>query len=131
MAAVIMLAGVVGMMQVIISGSEMLAVSRNQTIAAQIIRNEIDRVHLVEWGNSLLNLGTASFTPDASFAPVTAKLHSATYRRTVETVRPDLRKITYTVTWRSTKVGNNGRLYTRSGSTYVGKNGLYVTYQRS
>lgn len=130
MAAVIMLAGIVGMMQVIISGSEMLAVSRNQTIAAQIIRDEIDKVHLVEWV-SLPGTGTASFTPDASFAPVTDKLYSATYRRTVATVRTDLKMITYTVSWRSTKVGNNGRLYTRSGSTYVGKNGLYVTYQRS
>lgn len=130
MAAVVMLAGVVGMMQVIISGSEMLSVSRNQTVAAQIIHSEIDKVHLVDWA-SLPSTGTSSFTPDTSFSPVTQKLHSVSYSRTVSTVRTDLKKITYTVSWRSTKLGNNGRLYTRSGSTYVGKNGLYVTYQRS
>lgn len=130
MAAVVMLAGVVGMMQVIISGSEMLAVSRNQTIAAQIIHSEIDKVHLVEWA-SLPSTGTSAFTPDTSFTPVTQKLNSVTYSRTVTTVRTDLVKITYTISWRSTKLGNNGRLYSRSGSTYVGKNGLYVTYQRS
>ena len=41
--------------------------------------------------------------------------------------RTDLKQITFTVSW----TGNTGRSYTRSGSTYVGKNGLYVTYQRS
>ena len=128
MAAVVMLAGVIGMMQVVISGSEMLSVSRNQTIAAQIIHSEIDKVHLVAWA-ALPASGT--FTPDASFSPVAQKLNSATYSLTVTTIRTDLKKITYTVTWRSTKLGNNGRLYSRSGSTYVGRNGLYVTYQRS
>ena len=62
---------------------------------------------------------------------MTQKLYSFTCSRTVSTVRTDLKKITYTVSWRSTKLGNNGRLYSRSGSTYVGRNGLYVTYQRS
>jgi type IV pilus assembly protein PilV len=130
MAAVVMLAGVVGMMQVVISGSEMLAVSRSQTIAAQIIHSEIDKVHLVDWA-SLPSIGTTTFTPDTSFAPVTIKLNGATYRCTVTTVRADLKKITYTVSWRSNKAGNNGRVYSRSGSTYVDQNGLYVTYQRS
>jgi Tfp pilus assembly protein PilV len=130
MAAVVMLAGVVGMIQVIISGSEMLAVSRNQTIAAQIIHSEIDKVHLVDWA-SLPSTGTSVFAPDTSFSPVTQKLNGVTYSRTVTTVRTDLKKITYTISWRSNKLGNNGRLYSRSGSTYVGKNGLYVTYQRS
>lgn len=130
MAAVVLLAGIVGMMQVIISGSEMLSVSRNQTVAAQIIHNEIDKIHLVDWA-SLPATGTTAFTPDASFSPVTQTLYSPTYSRTVSTVRTDLKKITFSVSWRSTKLGNNGRLYTRSGSTYVGKNGLYVTYSRS
>ncbi|MEX2045174.1 MAG: hypothetical protein WD941_07460, partial [Opitutus sp.] len=48
-------------------------------------------------------------------------------RRVITTVRTDLKKITFTVTWK----GSTGRTYTRTGSTYVGRNGLYVTYQRS
>ena len=48
LAAAVMLAGVVGMIQVIASGSEMLDLARKQTIAAQIIQNEIGKLHLAD-----------------------------------------------------------------------------------
>jgi Tfp pilus assembly protein PilV len=149
MAAVIMLAGVVGMMQVIVSGSEMLDVSRKQTIATQIIHSEIDRVRLDTWaqlsnGTTTILLADAA-TPDSTSARYTYSAHpqmwtmltrsSFTCTREVTDVRTDLKKIVFTVTW----LGNtnrvvgatNTRKYTRTGSTYFGKNGLYVTYQRS
>lgn len=149
MAAVVMLAAIVGMMQVIVSGSEMLDVSRKQTIATQIIHGEIDRVRLDSW--SQLSNGTTTVlladaaTPNNTSARYTFSAYpelwtvltksSFTCTRVVSDVRTDLKKIVFTVTW----LGNtnrvvgatNSRKYTRTGSTYFGKNGLYVTYQRS
>lgn len=149
MAAVVMLAAIVGMMQVIVSGSEMLDVSRKQTIATQIIHSEIDRVRLNNW--SQLSNGTTTITLADATTPnsTTARYTLAAYpelwtvltksrftcTRVISDVRTDLKKIVFTVTWLGNTnrvVGStNSRQYTRTGSTYFGKNGLYVTYQRS
>lgn len=149
MAAVIMLAGVVGMMQVIVSGSEMLDVSRKQTIATQIIHGEIDRLRLSTW-SQLSNGTTTILLADAaspnntsarytynSFPDLWKTLTASRFTCScvISDVRTDLKKVVFTVTW----LGNtnrvvgaaNSRKYTRTGSTYFGKNGLYVTYQRS
>lgn len=149
MAAVVMLAGVVGMMQVIVSGSEMLDVSRKQTIATQIIHSEIDRARLDTWaqlsnGTTTVlladaaspNNGAARYTFSAYPELWTVLTKSGfTCTRVVSDVRTDLKKIVFTVTWLGSTnrvVGTtNSRRYTRTGSTYFGKNGLYVTYQRS
>ena len=149
MAAVVMLAGVVGMMQVIVSGSEMLDVSRKQTIATQIIHSEIDRIRLDTW--SALSNGSTTILLADSASPnnTSARYTFTTYpemwtvltksgftcTRVISDVRTDLKKVVFTVTWfgnTNRVVGSaNSRKYTRSGSTYFGKNGLYVTYQRS
>ena len=149
MAAVIMMAGVVGMMQVIVSGSEMIDVSRKQTIAAQIIHSELDRIRHRSFselsnGNTTILLADAA-SPDNSSARYTRTAYpdmwptltgsNFTCVRTISDVRTDLKKIVFTVTW----LGNtnrvtgatNSRRYTRTGSTHFGRNGLYVTYQRS
>lgn len=149
MAAVVMLAGVVGMMQVIVSGAEMIDVSRKQTIATQIIHGELDRIRLSTYaqlsdGSTAILLADAA-SPDNASARYTRSAYpqlwttltgsNFTCTRTISTVRADLKKIVFTVTWR----GNTNRItgstdsrqYTRSGSTHFGKNGLYVTYQRS
>jgi Tfp pilus assembly protein PilV len=149
MAAVIMLAGVVGMMQVIVSGSEMIDVSRKQTMAAQIIHGEIDRMRLSSWtqlanGTTTILLADAA-SPNSSAARYTFAGYPEiwttltqsrfTCTRVVSDVRTDLKKIVFTVTWlgNTNRVtgGVNSRQYTRTGTTYFGKNGLYVTYQRS
>jgi len=125
MAAAVMLAGIMGMTQVIISGSEMVDLSRKQTIATQIIHSEIDKLHLSDW-TTVNALPTASTTIaiNTTFQSATSGF---TCKRSISTVKTDLKKITFTVTW----TGNTGRAYSRNGSTYFGKNGLYVTYQRS
>jgi len=129
MAAVIMLVGVVGMIDAIKIGSEMLDLSRKQTIALQIIHSEIDQVHLSSWTEVQQFQATSpSYDPCTNGLKVqgiSAGFFSCI--RVVSDVRTDLKKITYTVTW----TGNTGRSYSRSSSTYVGKNGLYVAYQRS
>jgi hypothetical protein len=124
-AAGVMLAGIVGMIQVVISGSEMLDVSRKQTVAMQIIQGQIDSIRLNDW-TTVSGLSTSS---TAVTIPTTLQTVSTGFAcvRTISTVKTNMKQVTYTVTWKS----NTGRSYSRSGSTYVSKNGLYVTYQRS
>lgn len=136
MAAAVLALGIVGMIQAVISGTEMMDVARKQTIAMQIIRGQIEHVRVMTWNDVGRFAATKTVSveqgDDASSdfifgtnLPGISKNFQCT--RTVATVRPDLKQVTYTVTWR----GAGGRTYTRSSSTYVAKNGLYVTYQRS
>lgn len=126
MGAVVLAAVLVGMMHAITAGWQMLDLARKQTVASQIIRFEIEKVHQNEWAlvnaYSTSTAGTA-LTVDTSFSSVATGF---TLKRTVTAVRTELLKITFTVAWQS----GSGRSYARSGSTYVGKNGLYVTYTR-
>lgn len=134
----VMILAIVGMIQVVVSGSEMLDVSRKQTIAMQIIHGQLDQIRLANW-TQISALGTTdTVSVDAgdnasssvmfifgTNLPAVAKGFRC--KRTIADVRTDLKQVTYTVTW----TGSTGRSYSRTGSTYVGKNGLYVTYQRS
>ena len=138
MAAAVMLAGVVGMIQVVASGSEMVDLSHKQTIATQIIQHQIGKLRATDW--TTISTYSTSTTPtnitatlDASFQSAIASFQSFSCTRLVSDVRTDLKKITFTITWATGQVGrtNYSRSYSRSGSTYVGKNGLYVSYQRS
>jgi prepilin-type N-terminal cleavage/methylation domain-containing protein len=139
MATAVMSLALVGMIQVVVSGSEMLDMSRKQTIAMQIIHGQIDNIRLSDWAT--INAYPASVTVDVDAANQSSNVTSGFVfgtnlpgvstgfqcTRTATTVRTDLRQITFTVTWRS----STGRTYQRTGSTYYGNKGLYVTYQRS
>jgi Tfp pilus assembly protein PilV len=125
MAAAVMLAGVVGMIQVITSGSMVLDMSRKQTIATQIIHSEIDKLHLSDWTTvSALPTSATAITINSSLQGVS---QGFTCTRTVTTVKTNMKMITFTVQW----TGNTGHPYQVSGSTYFGNNGLYVTYRKS
>jgi len=125
MASVVMLAGVVGMIQVIASGSEMLDVSRKQTIATQIMHGEIDKIRLNSWTEvTALPSSATTIAINSSFQNIS---QGFTCTRAITAVKTDLKRVTFTVTWK----GVTGRSYSRSSSTYLGKNGLYVAYQRS
>ncbi len=133
-AACVLVLTIVGMIQVIVSGAEMLDMSRKQTIAMQIIHGQIDAIRLRDWSE----IGPLGASTTVSVAagdqsgflfgtnlPAIASGFQCT--RTISDVRTDLKQVTFTVTWTS----STGRTYSRMGSTYIGKNGLYVTYQRS
>jgi hypothetical protein len=132
MAATVLLLAIMGMIQVVISGSEMLDFSRKQTIATQIIHDQIDRLHVASWTGSG---GVSSYplSPTKTTMTISPTLQTAATgfvcKREVWSVKSDgtLRKIIFTVTW----TGNTGRAYSRQGTTYFGKNGLNVTFQRS
>jgi Tfp pilus assembly protein PilV len=133
-AATVMVLTIVGMIQVIVSGSEMLDVSRKQTIAMQIIHGQLENIRLSNWTQVGALGASRTVAVDAgdqagfvfgSNLPTITRGFQCT--RTITDVRSDLKQVTFTVTW----TGNTGRSYSRKGSTYVGRNGLYVTYQRS
>ena len=143
LAAAVMALGVVGMIQVVTTGSEMLDVSRKQTIAAQIIHGQIENIRLRNWSqveslpasatvkvDAADHGGDQSANVQAGFvfgSNLPAVCRDFECQRTIATVRTDMKQVTFTVTWR----GSTGRTHTRTGWTYVGKNGLHVTYQRS
>jgi Tfp pilus assembly protein PilV len=138
-AAAVLALAVVGMIQVVVVGSEMLDLSRKQTIAAQIIHGQIDLTRLRDWAEVEALDSDRTVAVDAAdqaanisegfvFGTELPKIaRGFACRRVVSIVRTDMKQITFTVTW----TGGTGRTYSRSGSTYVGRNGLYVTYQRS
>lgn len=129
---------VVGAIQAIVFGHEMLDLARKQTVATQIIQGQLDYVRLCDW--SEVNLFRASETVAVDAADQTANRQrwfvfganlpplstGFLCTRTTADERTSMKRITYTVTW----PGAHGRTYLRSGSTFVGRNGLYVTYQR-
>jgi type IV pilus assembly protein PilV len=124
MAVVVMLAGVIGMIQALTSGAEMIDFSRKQTIATQIIHSELDNLHLSNWTAVSALPASATITINSSLQTVS---QGFTCTRTVESPKTNMKKITFRVDWK----GSTGHAYHLSNWTYFGKNGLYVTYQRS
>jgi hypothetical protein len=135
-----MLLALAGMTQVVISGTEMLDVSRKQTIAAQMIRAEIDRIHHEDWstvsgyyagGDVTQAIDTTLGSGDLGYPELvtyknTTKGFSISRSIAYANSRSDQFLVTFTVTWTA---GDRGRTYTRKGTTYFGKNGLNVTYR--
>ena len=142
LAAAVLIAGVVGMIQVVASCATMMDLAKKQTIAAQIIQDQIGKVHLIAW-SALPASGNYNFTPDSSFSASAQALYNPNANNasqdnkffyTIVDVpsKTNLKQITYWVTWYTGRTGDtNLRKYARRGTTYVSKNGLYVTYQRS
>jgi hypothetical protein len=140
LAATVLALTLVGMIQVVDSGSEMLDLSRKQTIAAQILQDEIDQLRLMSW-TAITSLPTAptSISSDSTFTTFSTQIGGQfpfTGTRTITYLEPTpqpnvnpvlLMQVTYTVTW----TGVTGHTYSRTSTTYVGKNGLNVAYQRS
>jgi hypothetical protein len=139
LAATVLALTLVGMIQVVESGSEMLDLSRKQTIAAQMLQDEIDQLRLMTWTQvTNLPLTSTNISTDSTFSNFAQQLGGVfpfTGTRIVAVVEPPqpsanpplLVQVTFTVTW----TGVTGHVYTRTSTTYVGKNGLNVAYQRS
>jgi uncharacterized protein (TIGR02598 family) len=160
LAALILLTGLVGVIQVISSGVQMLDVSRKQAVAMRIIHSEIDKLRLYNWTKiTSLPLSPTSIPSsetavvDTSRDPLsktlfydsTSALNTSDKLRIVEVESPVDSSFTCTrlvenvagenslrkITFTVTWQTNNGRSYSRSSFTYFGKNGLYVAFQRS
>jgi hypothetical protein len=131
LAATVLLFAIVSAFQLVVVGTRMLDFSRKQTIAAQIIHSEIDKVHTTDWTTVSGYPASATITINSSLSVVATGF---TCTRAVSSIKTDgtLYKIVFTVTWTARSwTGGVTRTYSRQGTTYVGKNGLSATYQRS
>lgn len=142
LAATVLALTLVGMIEVIETGSRVLDLSRKQTIAEQIIRSEMDQLRLQSWATILIlpaavtPLTTTGSAPTAA-APLyldpafpstfTCKYQSLPVNDASGAPVNNLVQVTFYVSW----TGMTGGTYTRIGTTYVGKNGLILSYQRS
>jgi Tfp pilus assembly protein PilV len=146
LAAGVMATGLVGMIQVVVSGAEMLDVGRKQTQAANIIHSLIDSYRASipsDW--STISTGTTTtyqkLTADSTgsgWSFVSTSTAPTTYQdyftctRVISNVVVNgstvttLKKIAYTVTW----TGVTGRSYSRTGVTYISQYGQHVSQQR-
>lgn len=103
--------------------------ARNITFAAQIMQTELEKMRLKDW-DTTINLYPMS--PTVTTLTVDATINAATngrftLTREVTLVHTNMKKISYTVSWR----GYDGRAQSRSYFTYYGKNGLYDFYYNS
>jgi hypothetical protein len=150
-----------GMIGVIESGSQMLDLSRKQTMAGQILHGEIDQIRLTGWstisGYDPTNTSTtgnggygSSTTMTTSNDPILSTYSTVypnaanifTVTRTVACLKPSQSNpnpsSSYSsppkllqVTFTITWTGVRGRSYSRTATTLVGFNGLYQVFQKS
>ncbi len=132
MATVVLLIAVVGLFEAVTIGAGMLNMSHKQAIALQIIRSEIEAVHVTSWPGTVAD-GTTTVPVDTSGYTELASLKNLgqgfSLTRTIFTVRSSpnwVKKITFTVSWSVT----GGKTYSRIGYTYCAKNGINALYQR-
>ena len=153
MGSMMLVVGVMGMIQAVAIGSEMLATARRQTLAAQIINHEIEELRFVGWSTiSGLSTSATTITIDSQFTSAMAATGvTYTLTRTVSTVVTNMREVTFTITWTkggttaaaSTPTGSwldrlsfarsspISRTYTRVMSAFFTENGLNLSYQRT
>lgn len=157
LAATVLALTLVGMIGVIESGSQMLDLSRKQTIAGQILHGEMDQARQLSWttvssypaGPTTLSTAVADPNYDPLLTALAQQLGWAapftgfpfTITRTVACIQPPqlnllptpyasppiVLQVTFSVSW----IGVTGLPYSRSSTTYVSQNGLPVAYQRS
>lgn len=157
MATTILLVGFVGFIQAVTIGSEALDTARKQQVANQIISAEIEKLRGGAWTRvanlpatatlTVSNTGvvsgdatsfalsnyTAVATDDNTALRDLARGFTCTLERsrlrptgaTATTVT--FVKLVYTVTWKS----NTGRSHQHRVETYLGMNGLHLSYQQS
>lgn len=158
MGSLILVVGMMGMIQAITICSEMIATARRQTLAAQIINHEIEKLRFSNWTTiSGLAAGPTTLTIDTQFdnaitgVGLTKGTTMSLSRTVSDVISGSLREVAFTVTWQksgtTTAASTPGgswfdriafsrptsisRTYTRVMSAYFGKNGLSTAYQRS
>lgn len=115
-----------------------LDTARNITIAGQIMQSELEKMRLLPWATVDAYPASATAVPydadhpeyfniDRAFTSNTFIGNRFTLTRTVTLVKTGLKQITMSVSWTS----YDGRVLTRSYSTYYGQNGLYDYFYNS
>jgi Tfp pilus assembly protein PilV len=157
MATTILLVGIIGLIQAITIMSEALDTARRQQIAQQIAAAEIEKLRGRDWTTvanlpasativvgpggaitgdatdfALANFTTATSDDNLTLARLASGL-TCSFTRT--RLRPTAAtaasvtfiKVVYTVSWTS----NTGRAHRHTIETYVGLNGLQLSYQQA
>lgn len=157
MAMAVVVVAVVGMMQAVTIGTVALDTARKQQVATQLVGAEITRLRQGAWavianlpaeatininatggisgdaGSFALSNFTATTTDDDTALSALAggfscSLASTRLRPTGSTAATvTFVKLVYTVSW----TDNTGRTRTRRTETYMGMNGLHLSYQQS
>jgi prepilin-type N-terminal cleavage/methylation domain-containing protein len=141
MAATILVVGFIGLIQAVKVSSTMMDTARRQTLAAQILNHEIEKLRFYTWPQiqSLANAGPAPYSDPQFNTAIAASGATFSLARTLTNPDPaaGLREVKFTLTWivKTSRHDSSGALltftYTRSNSAYFGKYGLNLTYQRS
>jgi Tfp pilus assembly protein PilV len=102
--------------------------ARKITMAGQIMQTEFEKTRLEDWA-TVSSFGsstdlTSTISVPSSSTPIT---NTFTLTRTVGEVHAEMKQITLTTTWKT----YDGRLVSRSYTTYYGKNGLYDYFYNS
>ena len=134
LAATVLALTLTGMIEVIETGSQMLDVSRRQLAAEQIIHSEIDQLRLQSWNTiaalpnvpTPVNSGSVIYLDPSATSNFSCTYQAQLVQDAVGATIP-VYQVTFTVTW----IGITGFTYQRVGTTFVGKNGLQLSYQRS
>jgi Tfp pilus assembly protein PilV len=127
MATFVMALGIATSIIALQTGFKQIDVARGDTLAAQIMQSEIERLRLLSWTAITALDGEQKVDLSTMFTSNAAIVSKYTVVRTVKAddARPsDVRNITLTVTWSS----YDGRSHSRTFTTIYAKNGLYDYY---
>lgn len=146
-ASTLLLVGFVGMVGAVTLSANAMDHARRETLAGQILAHEIDKIRLTSWSSiSGLTANNTTLPIDSQFDAVkdpgvTNTYYGATYVLTRNFTNPNpetnLREVNFTVTWtvKTSRRTTGGQplsfSYSRRYSTYLGKYGLHLSYQRS
>lgn len=146
MAATILVVAFMGMIQAVTLGSEMLATARRQTLAAQIINHELEKLHFVDFATiDGYAAGPTTLTIDSQFSSAITSCGLTTdtsvgtnpyitvERSVADVISGSLCEVTITVTWQ--KSGTTTAATTASGSwleqlSFSGSAPIQRTYVR-
>jgi Tfp pilus assembly protein PilV len=150
MAATILTVGLMGLIQAVTMCSGLMDQARRQTLATQILTQEIEKLRFKSWAEIQLLTATTPTPPaiDSRFDDAIATTGAVfNLSRAASYVDPStnantatdtgLREITFTLTWTVTtsrRDGSNNPVkftYTRINSALFGKYGLNLSFQRS
>jgi len=157
MAMAIVVVGIVGMMQAVTIGTELLDTTRRQQVATRLVEAELEQLRNGPWAtiaglpdSASITIGpggtvsgdttrfalsnyTASSADDNLALGALARGFTcafvATRQRPTGATAANVTfvKIAYTVTWTS----SNGRSHSRRIETFLGMNGLHLSYQQT
>ena len=122
MAAIVMAFAITTAITTLQRGFLALDTARNTTLAGQIMQSELERMRLKDWTTvNAYPAGPTTLTLDTVYTSNAAIGSRFTLTRATSDVHTDMKKIIFTIAWRS----YDGRALTRSYTAYYGKNGLY------